>query len=426
MEPRTLILLSDSNDKRSVASTFESGRRLCSPEFLSHDRRNKLLEKRVEVLRMLNKPEKRRLYNKDQRSPFRDLRECNRTLVKGPDFDCNESDVANGKYLPAYRRFSGRFFVSLEDECNKFWENVRKRSNAPEILFVSGLYGLLLWDEPIQDYDCYIADCLHPPGTETLEEFWREPLTDVLADFIKQGRIECVYDLLSPEAYQYIFHWKRIQTKERHRIFKDVPARDILPYLATIFSNHFDRFCKGYKGFDCDQWHSLPGEGSSTIKFGFESKLDTNKEAWREGDWNEVRQRLTTDFGQLSSQVFDHLSLAECSWQKLEALKQADFGSVVVSYSKAVESFLRTNFPAQTRTDRRGLRELSEELRAKPWSDLKPDVKKLADLRDPGAHADPRSWITDDVRQARELVLTILKCGAIIKKSLKTPRSPGQ
>lgn len=157
---RTLILLSDSNDKRLGGKFTYSARHLCSNKgFLSSGKRNQLLQRREEVLRMLQGGPPR-LYDKKE-GIFRDLRERNRHLVKGLDLASNKHGIPNKKvYRPAHQRFSGRFFVSLEDVREDFWSDVEDKRDEIEVLFVSALYGLLLWDELTQDYDCYVADYL--------------------------------------------------------------------------------------------------------------------------------------------------------------------------------------------------------------------------------------------------------------------------
>jgi hypothetical protein len=55
------------------------------------------------------------------------------------------------------------------------------------MIFVSGLYGLLLWDEPIQDYDCHFADYTLGANPKTIKEKWGSVLTDVLIAFINNS-----------------------------------------------------------------------------------------------------------------------------------------------------------------------------------------------------------------------------------------------
>lgn len=78
--------------------------------------------------------------------PLKDL-DYNRGLVKGVEFGGRKDAV----YMPALDRYQGRFFQALGDAGK-----ARCRSND-NLLIVSGLYGLLRVNEPVQLYSCPLS-----------------------------------------------------------------------------------------------------------------------------------------------------------------------------------------------------------------------------------------------------------------------------
>jgi hypothetical protein len=103
-----LLLLSCSNHKRAEGQKaygeFE-GRAIA--RYLTPSRREQLLARRNEIRRLLagGPP---RIYNEDQKGGFRDERPCNLNISEGLDFGGLDSGAA--VYLPAFQRYSGRFF----------------------------------------------------------------------------------------------------------------------------------------------------------------------------------------------------------------------------------------------------------------------------------------------------------------------------
>src|SRR5271166_4690164 len=112
MQERTIILLSCSRDKRQGGIRFahNSCRSITSKESLPN-LRGWLVQERKEVFDLLHGRDGR-LHNEDQMGGFRDLRGSNRNLQLGHDF--GEPDSGEEIYLPAYLRYSGRFFTELE------------------------------------------------------------------------------------------------------------------------------------------------------------------------------------------------------------------------------------------------------------------------------------------------------------------------
>ena len=196
-------------------------------------------------------------------------------LKMGPDLGAGLSEIcppdahsdmrqesqskATIKYLPAYERYDGRFFVNagletfekaIVDECH--------------VLIVSGLYGLLLPEELIQAYNCHLDDEVLDSGMSadytddgTVENadarisgIWRRHnlpnriLQAFIEDHNKQNdhTIKHVIDLLSETSYQRLFNWdelygwfKRNGISWFHRMVQGVREPAFLPDLARYF-----------------------------------------------------------------------------------------------------------------------------------------------------------------------------------------------
>ena len=100
--------------------------------------------------------------------------------------------------MPAIDRYKGRFFLALDAES-------RQQCKADQrTLVLSGLYGMLLGGELIQEYSC--------PLTPDVADIWQEDnlLTDTLCAYVQQNRIACVVDLTAMEAYRRLIDWQTV------------------------------------------------------------------------------------------------------------------------------------------------------------------------------------------------------------------------
>ena len=80
------------------------------------------------------------------------------------------------------------------------------RSSPHHLLIVSGLYGLLCSNEPIQRYSLNISD--HP----SLREVWvrNDALTALLLSYCRKHGIMRVFDLCGCESYRSLVRWDRV------------------------------------------------------------------------------------------------------------------------------------------------------------------------------------------------------------------------
>lgn len=411
---RTLLLLSCSRDKRSGGELLDLRSRSV-PACIPRDPSLRLLSTREKVRQMLQ-GNTTRLYNEDQKGGFRDERRANQRLIGGPDFSGPSTNRKT--YLPAYRRYSGRFFARIEQEAPDFWQTI---PGLPiEILFVSGLYGLLLWDEQIQNYDCHLADYTKERRSRTVAEIWKNTLTDALCAFLLQqnrqggaGPIRFVYDLLSEETYQTVFDWKRVASsgvQVFHRVFMSCSGPDILPRIASIMTAQLQSFFQGPSQFQRQTLYPVPGE-TLPVHFAFEYPIGAIPHADREGESEDIRRQFSKELPHVEKTFplsLQQLALAEHSFRKTSSVKQFDHGVLIVSFAKSVEHVLRTVCRSPVWADKRTFGQLVGELKDRRiWCHLWRQLDELHELRDSGAHS-ARVLTPSDLDRARQLALEIL------------------
>jgi hypothetical protein len=357
-----------------------------------------------------------RLYNEEQKGGYRDQRRCNQRLLGGPDF----GGVASGSkaFLPAHRRYTGRFFTTIERAAPDFWSTI---SAYPiEVIFVSGLYGLMLYDEQVQNYDCYPGDHTVERRPQTVAEIWGDTLTDTICAFVAQqnrqsgtGKIRYVYDLLSEETFQRVFDWKRIASScgpVYHRVFMSCSGPDVLPRIASIMTGHLANFCEGPTQFQPHTLYTVPGE-SPPVHFAFEYPIGAMPYADREGESKGIRKQLSMEYPDLEKFFpfsLEQLALAEHSLRKTSSLKMFDYGVLIVSFAKSVEHVLRTVCPSPVRPDKRTFGQLVGELKERRiWSHLWRHLDELHELRDSGAHS-AKMLTPSDLDRGKHLTHDIL------------------
>ena len=154
-----------------------------------------------------------------QGTRLRDL-PYNGQLVLGPDL----GGKATGTYMPATRRYCGRFYQELDpnglgtlNESHHHW------------LIVSPLYGLVLAGEQIQRYSCYTLDDKQIPATWT--QGWL--LTSLLIAYVNQHRVKVIVDLLADPSFRELFNWDRVH--RRVRILRAFGEQNAGPGLLPAF-----------------------------------------------------------------------------------------------------------------------------------------------------------------------------------------------
>lgn len=149
----------------------------------------------------------------------------NRQLVDGPEFG---GKSFNGLYLPAAKRFCGRFFSELGPKGSALLLN-----SQHHMLFVTGLYGLTTPSESIQDHNIHIDD--HP----RMRKIWTENdrLTEVLLEYIDRLGITHVFDLTAQNSYRYLIAWERVRARTKsilHCFGDETVGSDFLVTLGQL------------------------------------------------------------------------------------------------------------------------------------------------------------------------------------------------
>ncbi len=400
-QTRSLLLLSCSNAKREGGRPFDPSTRKIS-DSLSGETRNALHNQRNRVLSLL-RGEGGRLYNEDQKGGFRDERTCNADIAQGPDF----ANSADGSYLPAYQRYNGRFFARLTSDSPTFWSHLR--GGRIEIVFLSALYGLLFWDELIQNYDCHFSDLVQlQEGNKerTLSEKWRDVLTKSLKDLVKADEVSApittIYDLLSEEEYQKAIRWQAFKDTDveiRHRVFRHTNGPDLLAGLGGLVAKNWARFAPdAEEEFTTQQWYDLGVKDEIRFENEIPGELEIiNRELIESHEW----LRNTPE------ETRSDLALAEVLSRKLRRAKNIPSRSLVIAYVTAVEGYLRL-------TDHRRAKEtLGSMIRCKDKLDISSSVadrlNQLCELRNRAAHRDGRELTREEAEDARKIAFEIIK-----------------
>ena len=148
----------------------------------------------------------------------------------------------------------------------------------PDILIMSGLYGLIPIETPIQNYDCHLTDVDQQSG-RTLGDWWKEIMTDILLSRIKHLensgiRVRRVYDLLSERSYQRVIDWNRIYEScpVFHRVFEKSAGRDSLFHIGRLLQTILVEPTR-IASMNVNEFLPIPGEGDDRIAF--ESRINS-------------------------------------------------------------------------------------------------------------------------------------------------------
>lgn len=157
----------------------------------------------------------------------------NQSILLGPDFGGVFNDR---RYLPAYSRYKGRCYKASEAE----WTAMYSVPDHPEVIIMSGLYGLIPATEYIQNYDVHLTDVDLSSGV-SLQTYWRdrELMTQILISHIEwiesnRGPIGLIVDALSELSYQETINWSLIDRRWNvlHRVFERHAGRNALGNLG--------------------------------------------------------------------------------------------------------------------------------------------------------------------------------------------------
>ncbi len=216
-----LTICSDSKTKEGEVGAYDSGASICQcvPEQYTH----RLFDGRRRIRALITSDAVSRNGKLLRDMPY------NRDLGHGPDFQLKGVTQTTGKYLPAAKRYSGRFYRELGDDGPALLMDT-----PHHVLIVSGLYGLLTPAEPIQCYSCHVAD--HPD----IARRWRDDdrLTGALVSYIEKFAITTVFDFMAEESYRRLISWDMISRATNgnvlHCFSEEFAGAALLPSLGNV------------------------------------------------------------------------------------------------------------------------------------------------------------------------------------------------
>jgi cytoplasmic iron level regulating protein YaaA (DUF328/UPF0246 family) len=148
------------------------------------------------------------------------------SLSPGPDLGSDDAEC-DVKFMPAWRRYDGSILRAAD------FVHAWPRASGKAVLLMSALYGLLLADDPIRDYDITM-DYRAPDGSR-LHAWWKHRGLGVIAtECILSFRPAAVYDVLSGKYRKAVAPW-------------------LMPELEGIL-HHFE---PGVAGFRADRRRGL-------------------------------------------------------------------------------------------------------------------------------------------------------------------------
>lgn len=284
-----------------------------------------------------------KLIDSEKRQGLRGNDPRNKGIIEGPDFG---SSNYHGEYLPAYLRYTGRFFRTIRDASSEagLLAKWQRGCTPPYRTFIlSALYGILSPFDQIQEYTCHFADRIID-NEKSLKQIWQPILTDIILELIEKGPKPEIVDLLSEEAYQEAIEWKRIYPKANcyHRTYKLKAGPETLIntanfYLNEILESKSDLRLKS-NSFITKEYFDDPED-----KLLFESEYGTSAKVTREGV-REVIPALKAVFGpiwdRLDEEVRNQIANSESSFIRNGDLSDYDFTSSAISLSKAIEIWI--------------------------------------------------------------------------------------
>jgi len=221
-----LILTICSNHKREKgqAKQYDANARKVA-DILSPSMQQKLYEARDRAFNHIT--------DSTREGKFPAGRPRNKELKRGPDIDPN-SENRDGHYMPALKRYDGRFYKTFKDSVGDVDQCVRRLSNASKnhLLIVSGLYGLLTPTEPIQKYSCDVTD------EPEINRIWRDGslLTKLVISYIHESGITRIFDLMADETYRHLIDWESVDHESYGTVFyarcHNQTGADMLPELG--------------------------------------------------------------------------------------------------------------------------------------------------------------------------------------------------
>lgn len=232
---KDIILIPCSNTKNNDNNTLHPENTTIVNFIDSHELSEKIINKRAEITTLIQSG---RFVGKQFQEGNRAVRNQNKRLIFGPDMG---GVINEQRFLPAYIRYNGRCFQTSPSDWQKFY--TIDEYHRPDIIIVSGLYGLVPANEYIQDYDCHVTDV----DTETnkqLVEYWVDlflPLLKSRFTAIEQAgySVGRIFDLLIEPCYAGSINWSDLSTvyTTLHMKFERFNGRNALENVGVWLEN---------------------------------------------------------------------------------------------------------------------------------------------------------------------------------------------
>ena len=275
--PDRLILIACSHTKApggNLATTFNPAEWI-SPLAL----RQREIDKRSYVYSLVNDA---KLADGFERGGNRKHQPANRDLRHGPDLGGLNATGREGRYMPAWQRYGGRFYAALSDDA---WANYHRHRDEIGVLIMSGLYGLLEPDEEIQNYDVHLTDTDIDSG-QSVSSMWQELYTEMLNAYIQRayrGRKVQIINLLCDQFYVDAVVWHKLSTDclVYHLASPTLSDVKLLPPAGRVF-DALVRDPGRLERLPLDESQELssfgvPPHGLSNTKIVFESRVGGSK-----------------------------------------------------------------------------------------------------------------------------------------------------
>jgi cytoplasmic iron level regulating protein YaaA (DUF328/UPF0246 family) len=189
---KTLIVTASSKNKNKESLLFKKPSKTFSNS-ISEKNRQELLNARSNLLKVLG-------------------------FSEGPDTHSNLEPSDEEEFLPAYKRYKGRTFSKVTEEA---WSTLVQNDNF-DCVILSAYYGLLLYDEPIRNYE--IKQVTKLPSGITIGKFWKNSgAENSLFYYIENNQFDDVKFVLST-LYSDIIQKEKLMSRLKDEL--DVQSED--------------------------------------------------------------------------------------------------------------------------------------------------------------------------------------------------------
>jgi hypothetical protein len=211
---------------------------------------------------------------------------ANQLLKHGVDLGGPLIGAEDAEYLPAWKRYTGRIYVPVQPEA---WERCFANRGTVRVLIMSGLYGLIEPQEPIQNYDVHLTDT-HVESGSSVSSMWTELFTESIENYVKsayRNRKVHIFNFLCDHHYIDAVKWHKLpqECSVFHLASRTVEDVNLLPPAGMILNSflmnpaQMEQFEPGDRN---DREYELsdfgtPAAGLAGTRILFESRVNFSK-----------------------------------------------------------------------------------------------------------------------------------------------------